>query len=657
MAPHFVSASVLERASSHGAVLDPSAGDLGRSCREVKAAINGRLSGRGEVRQAASRWFQSKSHFRSPGVVDYVLADIGETALLIRALTWVQRSSQDPRVWSFVKQCTESIHPETPSTVAQFDSNCANVHTNLCILLAMQRDAPRLPHSALAHGSIFSFYSLKPLPVGTLASSPQESEIPGQILVADLKRFVAQGHTHSIATEELSAILQRLTGWEDDAGGRHEKSRPALWRATSVWYQEALRMMVQIESGLRRHRGLRLSIFREAVNQGKLVVAPNRTLVLHDGETTAADHEALLLQYFPQVMPSGDNEYLNMFFISAVSWLQLREPSSDDASCSAIEAILEKIIIAIERTLGEYHDRRYPNDVPLTPDLFQCLLSGLYHLGRFSLPPLWPTQFLRLLHTLEKAFYQVPLQSQGGRLITWRLQSMLQAAHVGLTTCNEPACRWMSHSYDDSAGARFTESPIQSPFLGPSDGNAHVYKPAAFAASPRSTMSPASTLTVIASFPAEYLEYLELSAREDGRKASHDSVPGIAPPPAVAGANQSSDDKDASHYDGAHKSSVSQPAPCNGGSHTNSVGEDALRSDVVLLVEPPRSSSGGPHADGVAIIPGSAPAASAVHEPILQDLEDETITLREMQAPKLQRRGARTPIARSRSAETRGKSG
>ncbi|EKM57472.1 uncharacterized protein PHACADRAFT_206377 [Phanerochaete carnosa HHB-10118-sp] len=140
-----------------------------QSCRDISPKLDGKSFDRNEVRKAVCKILSEMSPCPSQleqVAADAVLKDISETSYLVRALSWVQQSSQDPRTLDFVKQCIESIHPEPPSALSTFDfiDAAVNVVATRCVLLALQENLLTHSHSALLHGSESALCLLRPFP-------------------------------------------------------------------------------------------------------------------------------------------------------------------------------------------------------------------------------------------------------------------------------------------------------------------------------------------------------------------------------------------------------------------------------------------------------------------------------------------------------------
>ena len=75
------------------------------------------------------------------GTVYQFLDDIQETPVLLRALVWVSRASQDARVAGYVDQCMKSIHPEDryPQWQKSYDSQHVRALTRWCIVSSVAK--------------------------------------------------------------------------------------------------------------------------------------------------------------------------------------------------------------------------------------------------------------------------------------------------------------------------------------------------------------------------------------------------------------------------------------------------------------------------------------------------------------------------------------
>ena len=97
---------------------------------------------------------------------DALLVDLSETPLLLRALSWVQRASQDSGVSANIDLCMESIHSTIGEGSRTVDVNGVRMVTDLCILASVQkrgweRDHPELrltvKYVDMDSGDILSF--------------------------------------------------------------------------------------------------------------------------------------------------------------------------------------------------------------------------------------------------------------------------------------------------------------------------------------------------------------------------------------------------------------------------------------------------------------------------------------------------------------------
>ena len=76
-----------------------------------------------------------------------LLIDIAEVAHLLRALVWVQQSSQSTRVASYVNECMDQIHPDLPPAAYEHDwRDDIRMATIRCILSSLLENCARRPH-------------------------------------------------------------------------------------------------------------------------------------------------------------------------------------------------------------------------------------------------------------------------------------------------------------------------------------------------------------------------------------------------------------------------------------------------------------------------------------------------------------------------------
>lgn len=140
-----------------------------KSSRVSSARLGGRFSRSQDVREAArTELRKERSHIGPDGRVwdsllpvqvddstyeaaDVLIEDIGQTTLLLRALVWVQRASQDVRIHQHVDRCLESIHADaTPLP----DSGQVPILTNWLLLLSTHTDGLKRPYKALLPSSL-----------------------------------------------------------------------------------------------------------------------------------------------------------------------------------------------------------------------------------------------------------------------------------------------------------------------------------------------------------------------------------------------------------------------------------------------------------------------------------------------------------------------
>ena len=73
-------------------------------------------------------------HRTSPEAATVLLADITETFLLLKALSWVSKASQDVQISGCVSQCIRSLHPAVPESPNPFDVLGVRVVTDWSII-------------------------------------------------------------------------------------------------------------------------------------------------------------------------------------------------------------------------------------------------------------------------------------------------------------------------------------------------------------------------------------------------------------------------------------------------------------------------------------------------------------------------------------------
>lgn len=120
------------------------------------AAVDARLAAKLELRRESILLKEDGEYEWLPNATDVddetaesLLLGISETALLVRALSWMQQASQDPRVARFVDECVDSVHPPLPASLAGSTSQVHTV-TNWCLITALKRGHFATPHLALS---------------------------------------------------------------------------------------------------------------------------------------------------------------------------------------------------------------------------------------------------------------------------------------------------------------------------------------------------------------------------------------------------------------------------------------------------------------------------------------------------------------------------
>ena len=181
-------------------------------------------------------------YYISEDTIKALLLDIAETSHLIRALSWVQQSSQSTRVAEYIDQCAAEIHPNLPPPAADEADwhNASRMVTNWCILwtatdtshgapyLAMLLDSHGAePHAGISRAIALRqrsrvYYEKNNIYLGRIMAMPieypHEAAVLARILIYELQYFGASlpsGSTHSLLSQrrflELLSTLLSLS--------------------------------------------------------------------------------------------------------------------------------------------------------------------------------------------------------------------------------------------------------------------------------------------------------------------------------------------------------------------------------------------------------------------------------------------------------------
>ena len=206
-----------------------------------------------------------------------LLTNISEVSHLLRALAWVQQSSQSTRVVVYIQQCLDQVHsdlpPPPPDMVNDWRDNIRMV-TIRCILSSILKDCSRHPHRLLLgaasgnssvgrlHGltGCFEYYTAVKRPITPiqhlsstalqlLARSPTQGAVdPSNISPRSLQKC-----------KDLLLVLPRILSLRRRFG--------SVLRGP-VWYIDALHNIQQIYGPY--DEGIQLIVFQQACKYGKV---------------------------------------------------------------------------------------------------------------------------------------------------------------------------------------------------------------------------------------------------------------------------------------------------------------------------------------------------------------------------------------------------
>ncbi|GJE97461.1 hypothetical protein PsYK624_136810 [Phanerochaete sordida] len=450
------------------------------SCREVRGKTTGTSYTRKKARVAVRVYLEE---FTIPSVsggalwtlTEWVLDEVAETALLVRALDWVKLSSQDIRVHAYIAECTpsrlEPHLPDIPLLVRSRAISAAYLVAWRTILLAMQQNLLDHPHSGLAYwdasddstaprlGNRLSqrfayddsgFFPLLPGMGGLLNQSgyrccfseillPMDrwdegctmsrKELAGTSMVTDLKRVIGRDAVlyDLLPAFDMCVILRSLAGAGSD--------KPP-------WYTEALHILFNVQSRFpTKFKNLRRSICLELAEYRRLKITSDNVLVFSDKETTTTEDAFLLLRWFDEDFGIASEGYLCVFFITATRWISGEQlPTTEPA---LLKAIFLKISTALDALV-----QKLPFETLSAAEAEMCgLINSLDRSTRevFGASQLRCAEFRRLAHACEGVAHRLETNYD----IPFKLHFIAHAAHEDAMSCEETTgCLWLSHCCD-----------------------------------------------------------------------------------------------------------------------------------------------------------------------------------------------------------------
>ena len=218
-----------------------------------------------------------------------LLTNISEVSHLLRALAWVQQSSQSTRVAAYIQQCMGQVHSDLPPPgVHQHDwRDGIRMVTIRCILSSILKDCSRRPHpllldTASGHSDIRRLYELSEhfdyLTDVTRPVTPVEnlSSAALQLLVRSPTQWVVDPSNISPGSlrrcKDLLLVLPRVLSLEHF----NPFYRDFVLRQGPIWYIDALRNIQQIYGP--HDEGIQLIVLEQAYNHSKVTIGQHYQL-------------------------------------------------------------------------------------------------------------------------------------------------------------------------------------------------------------------------------------------------------------------------------------------------------------------------------------------------------------------------------------------
>lgn len=413
---------------------------------------------------------------------DALLADVSETSLLLRALSWVQQASHDTRIGDYIDSCIDTVHP---------DGSTDDVSTlaNWCIVSSLKNNRLSSPRQVLL-ASANRFPSSKTTTttdlrqvIGVRSLSPAFSE------TYKLYRKPPQAfHARELATRSHGHVLLRILA------ASLKKSGAALPTSTSRWasgdYLQLRRIFELIGflsdldtscgflgsdrylDGLRpifcntafkslmddSCIGLRSTAFQLASKHAKVSVGEEhnlgtkyslnvsmdtdrrRPVVLSEGVTERFDFEQILLDYFATcAFDRCSRDELDIFVLSAIGWLKLASsPTSDGTTTSILLRMAEAAQAAQDLQGGREYCPRHGDDA--------AWVSAVHAWYMTIAPGQYGAPLRCLLHALERSYASQRLVGDHDSIRQY-LHESLRMAHDDIDGCDAvEQCHWVAHT-------------------------------------------------------------------------------------------------------------------------------------------------------------------------------------------------------------------
>lgn len=406
-----------------------------------------------------------------------LLLDIAETSHLIRALSWVQQSSQNTRVVDYIDQCTGEIHSNLPPPAAGKTDWCNRIRmvTNWCIFSTTTGTNPylaMLPDSCgVGTGDRVSGITALRWRSGVYCEQSairfngvvisderhRQAAVFTRLLIHELQSNLAASRPFGSKgtsflwrrSHEVFSILvglHPLGFWPEipftlpEALLEHEVSTPHQDAVDLDVLGAVLQFVARLFATTKVQRLEHQSGLGMMKWTSQCCCSHSYIPVVSKEFTAASDYTPILLHYFQDnTLSIASDHHLNIFIVTSVRWLDHTYISS--APLTTVSSILEKMVIAAEAI--SYRSRRSTHGCKDAEDekwiLKLSMMDG-------SLSGTYGQSFRRLLHIFETSYHRDVLVGNQ-YWIRQILHNNLEKAHRE-RTCEVEDCPWNSHHCD-----------------------------------------------------------------------------------------------------------------------------------------------------------------------------------------------------------------
>ena len=442
------------------------------------------------------------------GHPEALLTDISQSALLVRALSWVQRESQDMQVSRYLRECISSLHPEESLKLSNISWYSSHVVADWCIASAIFAGDPAhesqlalLPdHNSISHrprtvtglrralsvfadswdGSESELDELRndtsDFKLDLAACRPfwnnrkAESHILLQVLYADLQHIIALLH---VSRDDFPARIRTLKrrGYElisvlNQALDSYARGRR---RADAYYYIDRLGPVLadMISFSIRQSDSfpavtvLGLKAMDLAYTIAKVTMEDNCDLGASRRSKSIVSHAHRILlvvssgrmerAYYKTLLTDyfigNFNDYGECKLNMYVLTVVRYFNYSNLAHYGAMNDILTNMVKAVEASAETYPDRVRHPDIDIDDRAWIYALCAEEDFLTRTHGPI----FRQLLHLFEHHYREKNLTGDQNKIREY-LHSSLHTAHAGLKTCEDERCRWLPEAHPCGPG-------------------------------------------------------------------------------------------------------------------------------------------------------------------------------------------------------------